>query len=530
MALSSIVKQYCQAEGCGKVAVEKSRVTFGKTKIITLECGHTTHDEVMSNGNKIDIKSILKGCTLMDYQVTGVEFLQNANARAILADEQGLGKTLEVLALIKLHQKELTPAVIVVPATVKLQWHHEIINKCGVEGFLTQVIDSGKVMAAPGFDIYIITYDLLKNYETCFALVKDNIKFVALDECQRIKNHDTGRAKAVQKFVKAMNVEKIVPMSGTPIENNAGEYFTILNLVAPRLFPQYIKFIENDCDSYSNGWGYKVGGLRNPTLFHEKTKDFIIRRRQKDVLQDLPELSRRFYHVELDRKLNKAYAKLMEELEEQYYNEELSGFEKQGNMLAIMNKMRQITGISKTAECLDFVTEFLESHDEDRKIVIFAHHHAAEDKLEIELNRWLIENHHDWKVIRFKSGDDFEVKGQHFKNSDSRVMIASTQAGGVGGNLQFVSDAVMLERQWNPSKESQAEKRHHRYGQKNAVTVTYMIASGTIDEYFTELVEQKRAIVASSLDGEDQINWNEQSLMSELAQTLVLKGKKAWKL
>jgi SNF2 family DNA or RNA helicase len=314
-------------------------------------------------------------------------------------------------------------------------------------------------------------------------------------------------------------------MSGTPIENHAGEYFTILNLVAPRMFPQYARFIENDCDSYNNGYSYKIGGLKNPAAFKEKTKDLIIRRRQKDVLKDLPELSRRFYHVELDRKLNKSYAKLMEELEEEYYSES-SGFDKQGKMLAIMNKLRQITGISKVTECVDFVTEFLLSTD--RKIVVFAHHHAAEDKLEIELNNWLVDGGYE-KCMRFRAGDDFDKRGQEFKNSNSRVMIASTQAGGVGGNLQFCSDAIMLERQWNPSKESQAEKRHHRFGQKNAVVVTYMIATDTIDEYFTELVEQKRAVVGSSLDG-DEGSWDEKSLMTELAHILITKGKKSWKL
>jgi SNF2 family DNA or RNA helicase len=522
MALSSIVKQTCKV--CGKIAVEKNRIKFGSKKLITLECGHATSDEVLET--KKDIRQILKGCTLMPYQVSGVEFMQAANARCILADEQGLGKTIEVMALLKLHPTELLPAVVTVPSSVKRQWQIEFFQKCGLAGFMTQVIDSGKVFAAPGFNVYIVTYDLLKNYEQCFRYVKDDIKTVILDECQRIKNHDTGRAKAVQKFVKYVNAEHIIPMSGTPIENNAGEYFTILNLVAPRLFPHYATFIEKDCDSYNNGWGYKVGGLRNPAAFKEKTKDLIIRRRQKEVLSDLPELSRKFFHVELDRRFNKAYAQAMDELEEEYYNENVGGFEKQGNMLAIMNKLRQITGISKVTQCVDFVTDFIENTD--RKIVVFAHHHSAEDQLEVELNTYMAQNGHS-PVMRFRAGEEFSVKGEQFRLSNSRVMIASTLAGGVGGNLQFVSDAVMLERQWNPSKEEQAEKRHHRFGQKNAVSVTYMIASDTIDEYFTELVEQKRALVGSALDNQE-MNWNEQSLMSELAMILVTTGKKPWKL
>ena len=87
----------------------------------------------------------------------------------------------------------------------------------------------------------------------------------------------------------------------------------------------------------------------------------------------------------------------------------------------------------------------------------------------------------------------------------------------------------MLERQWNPANEEQAEARTHRFGQKNAVTATYMLASGTIDEKFTELVEQKRAIVAATMDNKN-IAWEQSSLVKELAAILVSTGKKKWSL
>jgi len=108
-------------------------------------------------------------------------------------------------------------------------------------------------------------------------------------------------------------------------------------------------------------------------------------------------------------------------------------------------------------------------------------------------------------------------------------LIASTLAAGEALNLQFASDCILLERQWNPSNEVQAEDRFHRFGQINPVSCIYMIASETIDEYFTELVETKRAIVNSTLDNKE-IQWDQQSLMSELATILVTKGKRAWKL
>jgi len=521
MALSSIIKLTC--DQCGKIAVEKSRINFGKSNLITLECGHVITESKMTSSG---VSHILNGTTLWDYQVKGVEFLEQANGRALLADEQGLGKTIEALALIKLHQKELLPAIIVAPTSVKLQWHHEILEKCGTQGFLTQVIQSGKELAAPGFDIYVTTYDLIKN-EKCFDFVKDNIKLVVIDECQRIKNHLSERAKAIQKICK--NVEHIIPMSGTPIKNHAGEYFTVLNLIQPRLFPHYATFIERDCDSYNNGWGYKVGGLRNPEAFHAKTKDFILRRTKNEVLKDLPSLSRKFFHCELDRRLNKAYGEALQELEDLYYNDEEDAFTRNSNMIAIMTKMRQVTGIGKVMQAIDFVTEFVESND--RKIVVFAHHHAAVSMLVENLNKWLAENEQQpcLNLHSGLNGDDRQRLVENFRDNNHRVMIASTLAAGEGLNLQFCADAVMLERQWNPANEEQAEGRFHRFGQKWPVSITYMIASETIDEYFTELVESKRAIVASTMDNKE-IQWDQNSLMSELANILVTKGKKAWSL
>src|SRR5215510_3598028 len=110
MSLSSIIKQTCKT--CGKIAVEKSRITLGNSKLITLECGHVTSEEILSSSNYESIKSS-DGKTLMPYQIAGVQFLEATNARALLSDEQGLGKTVQVLALLKLHRDELLPAVIV---------------------------------------------------------------------------------------------------------------------------------------------------------------------------------------------------------------------------------------------------------------------------------------------------------------------------------------------------------------------------------------------------------------------------------
>lgn len=543
MALSTIVRLQCPAidsetgKPCGKVAVELTRVRLGNDFLITLECGHLISEGRLGSADDTYTSITSKdGKKLMPYQIEGVKRIEEANARAILADMQGLGKTVQALALLKLHPEELLPAVIFVPATVKSQWFWELDRWCGQQGFLTQVISSGKEFAAPGFQIYIVTYEMAKN-DNIWQYVKDDIKFVILDECQRIKNHLSQRAKAVQKLCK--DVPHILPMSGTPIKNHAGEYFTVLNLVQPRRYPVYQRFIDQECDKYSNGWGDKIGGLKNPQKFADDTKDFIIRRTKDEVLKDLPEFRRVFQHVELEGKVKSAYFALLAELEDLVYGEDGNSMAAGAAKIAVMAKMRHITGLSKRLAVADYVEAFLESNPPEKKITVFAHHLDVMDLLQAEC--WMAEDNKPGflqkmalspalKMTGATSGDDrFKITNRFREDDKSRVLIASTLAAGEGLNLQFCSDAVLMEREWNPANEEQAEARFHRFGQKNAVTVNYAIVSETIDEYFTELVEQKRAIVSSALDNKEYV-WDQNSLMADLAMTLVTRGKKAWKL
>lgn len=521
---SSILKVECSV--CKKIAIEASRITIGKSTIVKLVCGHVTAlESLVKAESEYDSIVFKDGMKPRPYQIDCVKFMEANGINGIIGDEQGLGKTIEALCLIKLHPEQLLPMVYVCPTTIKVQVMREIHRICG-DGpeFLTQVITSSKQKPLPGFKIYIVTYDMLKN-EDMFSMIGD-VKTVIIDECQRIKNHLSGRAKAVQRV--AAGAKHIIPMSGTPIKNNAGEFFTVLNLVAPTRFPHYQRFLDTYCDAYETFYSTKVGGLKDADRFHEDTKDIFIRRTKAEVLPDLPALDRKFFHVELDRSLNKAYAKALDELDELMYSED-SEFEKSSATIAIMSKLRHITGLSKIDDCVEFVTEFLLSCD--RKIVVFTHHKDVSDILEKKLNTYCKEGNFN-PVLHLHSGlngDQRPALVERFKEPGNRIMIASTLAAGEGLNLQFCSDAVILERQWNPANEEQAEARFHRFGQQSNVSVTYMLASSTIDEYFTELVEQKRAIVASTLDNKN-IDWKENNLMKELAEMLISKGREKWRL
>jgi SWI/SNF-related matrix-associated actin-dependent regulator 1 of chromatin subfamily A len=530
MALSQMVKRECST--CGKLAIEASRMTFGKSVLIKLACGHLqTYERAVLNDDIYDTIVFSDGKKPRPYQIDAMKFAAENNFNVLIADEQGLGKTIEVLSLFRLYPEKILPAIFVCPTSTKMQVLYEIERICiaGDEAkrktFLTQVIKSTKEKAIPGFGIYIVTYDMLKK-EDMFEWVPE-IKTLVIDECQRIKNHLSDRAKACQKFAKITDYH--LPMSGTPIKNHAGEYYTVLNIIAPEKFYNYDKFIREDCDSYEDGWGYKVGGLRDAEDFHRKTSNLIIRRTKAEVLKDLPAKDRKFFHVELDPKLNKAYGALLRELEELLYDDDMDKFAAGSAKIAIMGKLRHITGLSKVETAMEFVTDFIMSCE--RKITVFCHHQDVAQLLRDSINDWLSSGAFPpcLELTSALSSDRRQWVVDQFRESNARVLIASTLAAGEGLNLQFCSDAIMLERQWNPANEEQAEDRFHRFGQQNNVSITYFLASGTIDEYFTEIVERKRAIVSAALDGRE-IQWDQQSLMKELSEMLISRGREKWKL
>jgi len=517
---------------CEADSVEKSRVKFGEKVIVSLLCGHVVPETAL-----IPLRdkgySLLHSLGYRDYQIEGVKFAEESRTtiggkegiRCLIADEQGLGKTWQASGVIALHD-DMFPAIVVTKTTLTIQWWHELRRLVGHDKTY-QVIRSGKEMAIPGFDVYVLTYDLLKKHEFIFALLGEYPKTLILDECQSIKNHASGRAGAVYEVAdKAFN---IIGLSGTPIKNHAGEYFSILNILRPDIFSSYDRYVDEHCDFYDTAYGRKIGGLKNPDLFQDLTRKFIIRRTRAEAAPELPTMERVFHHVELSKKLQSAYKDAVKELEELLYAEQDE--DTMSNMLAIYAKMRKITGLSKGAlECVDYVTDFLLSTD--RKIVIFLHHHTVATLLEANLNKWLSDGGYR-PILNLHSGLSGEQRAEtvrKFREEPYRVMIASTLAAGEGLNLQFCSDAIMLERQWNPANEEQAEGRFIRLGRASdagPVRMIYMIASETIDEYFTELVESKRAIMASTLDGKD-ISWDQTSLMKELAQAIVSKGKTKW--
>lgn len=545
---------------CNKLAEYEKEFIIGSSKIIKFKCGHFIRQEHLVANREPENLESLDGKRLFPYQCRGVRFGLESGARCLISDEMGLGKTWQALGIIACDYEKLTPFLGVVKSALTAQWQRESMRLIGEDCYV-QVIKDKQDQFIPGMQGYIISYDMVRRFaEASVKKVKSDkwrafepvteiveqakedsylikqikrlkIKTIILDEVQQIKNTESKRTIYVRELCK--EVEHVIALSGTPIKNNALEYFPILNILRPTQFPRFSTFQMNDCDTYFDGYTYKAGGLRYPKEFLNKTKDFIIRREMKDVKDELPTpqdpIARNFSFHDMGKEVAKMYEDSLKEMLDFMDGEEnLGSFASEGNILKYLTKMRHITGLAKIDPCIDHCMEFLGSCD--RKMLIFVHHKDVAEILQMRLASLMKELDLD-QPIRFEAGMDAQKFVNDFKLGP-RIAIVSTLAGGEGmdGMQEFCNDLIVLERQWNPANEEQAEKRiSQRIGQKNHVVGTYFVAVGTVDEFFSEIVERKREIVNKTLSG-NAVTWNESSLIKELTERLQTEGLKRWSL
>jgi SNF2 family DNA or RNA helicase len=484
----------------------------------------------LKSSNPEDIVS-LDGKQLFHFQCEGVRFLEHSGGRAALLDEMGLGKTVQALAFLLMHE-ECLPFLWIGKSSLKYQYQHEIMRWMGEDSF-AQVLNTGRDRLFPGCTGYIVSYDLLRNLKGEYALkeqaAKLNVKTIVLDECQQIKNSQSTRTIFTKELCK--DIPNVIALSGTPIKNHAAEFFPVLNILKPMIYNNESRFIFNECDSYWNGYTYKTGGLANPKAFHEKTKSFLIRREREEVMPDLPKIQRTFSFHEMGKIVEQAYIKEFKEFRDAYNSTTSHDFEEASNILAYLSRMRHIVGLSKIDPCIDHVMEFLGSTE--RKLTIFVHHKDVAEILASKLASVLKELELEAPLSLTAELDPhqrFDMVEKFRTLPKKRILIASTLASGEGLNLQFCQDCIILERQWNPANEEQAEGRFPRPGSiASSISSTYFVAVGTVDEFFSELVERKREIFTNTMSKNGAaLSWDQSSLMRELAEILASQGGKKW--
>lgn len=514
--LTVTVREKCPE--CGRQAIQIKTDSDEDFIYHRLQCGHIL---TVNKPKPQDIvfRSI-DGDELYPFQKENVAKFAESGGRLAILDEMGLGKTLSALGIAKIYQ--LTPCLIICKSGLRYQWRNMIEHwSADIDEVLdiplvsVQVIESSQAVLNKA-EYVIVSYDILPRMN--LEMFDNKFKLAIIDECQQIKNTESLRTRATGRVLRT--IPNLVFTSGTPIKNNAVEFYPMLHLIDPSRFPTKTRFIYEFVSTYLRGRSLRYGGIRNYDEFRRVTSKYIIRHTQKEVLPQLPDISRNYVIVPLNgerEKLREAEA----EFTEFYYStqrEDMAFFQ---NILAYFSKMRHLTGLAKVGFATEYILDFINSTG--RKLVVFTHHLDVQKILRDNLE------HEGLPVLTLTgemSGESKEdVKAKFNFDPTYKILIASTLASGEGHNLQHsCSDAIMLERQWNPANEEQAEYRFKRPGQKESViNITYLIAEDSIDSYFTQIVEEKRKAMKYSLDGE-RYEWNQNELLASLANMIATKG------
>ncbi|MCD6321871.1 MAG: DEAD/DEAH box helicase, partial [Clostridiales bacterium] len=442
---------------------------------------------------------------LRDYQKFGFKWLRTLShygMGGVLADDMGLGKTLQVLSYI-LSKKtpEQKPAIIVVPTSLVYNWEAEI-QKFVPQ--LTNIIIAGtkeerieKIKCINDYDIAITSYPLMRRDIDLY----DDMIFSTciIDEAQHIKNHLSQNAKSVKK----LKAKTRFAMTGTPMENNLSELWSIFDFVMHGYLFSHTKFVRN----------YEKPIVKNSdkNAMHDLSKHikpFILRRMKKDVLLELPEKIENKMVSELTKDQKKVYLAWMQKLKGEIFNEiNEAGFEKsQIKILAGLTRLRQICCHpalfledydKESGKLLQFEEVISDALDGGHRILVFSQFTSMLKIIKKSLEKEKISYFYLDGSTKMK---DRGTMVNSFNDGGADVFLISLKAGGLGLNLTGADMVIHYDPWWNPAVEDQATDRAYRIGQDKVVQVIKLITAGTIEEKIYSLQQRKKALIDSVIE------------------------------
>jgi SWI/SNF-related matrix-associated actin-dependent regulator of chromatin subfamily A-like protein 1 len=451
------------------------------------------------SGERLEIEPRLGG-ELRPFQRAGVAYVLQAR-RTFLADEQGLGKTVEALAA--LEADDAFPAVVVCPASLKLNWKRET-ERWLPHRSLTVV--SGTSVTSAEADITVINYEIVHAHRVRLALRKP--RALVLDESHYVKNPRAKRSQAVRRLAEALPADALrLALTGTPVMNHPDELISQLRILG-RLseFGSGARFSRR----------FQGAGAEERIHWHLRRTCFV-RRLKADVLPQLPAKRQVVLPVALDneREYRLAQDDVIAWLREQPLDlgevEAKVAAALRAERLAQLNALKRLAARGKAGAALAWIDDFLAS---DEPLVVFAGNREVQ---EMVLGRFPEALH----VIGRDSLDAREAAVREFQAPDGpQLIVCATRVAGQGITLTRASNVAFLDLEWTPAMHDQAEDRLHRIGQHDAVTAWYLLAADTIDETMIELISRKRGIVGAVTDGRrDESEALVQAVVRELRST-----------
>ncbi|MCC5950149.1 MAG: DEAD/DEAH box helicase, partial [Nitriliruptoraceae bacterium] len=438
---------------------------------------------------------------LRPYQERGVAWLQRLSELGmggVLADQMGLGKTLQAMALLTSRRQD-RPHLVVAPTSVVGNWEREIRRFAPSLG-VTRHHGPDRAVTSRAFkpgEVVITSYALLRRDIGLLEDVEWDV--TVFDEAQQIKNPASKGARAARD----LTAEVRIAMTGTPIENRLSELWAIVDLTNPGLLGSARRFQERYAVPIERWHDDDAAGR-----LRRLVAPFVLRRRKDDpeVSVDLPPKQ----EVTVACSLTREQASLYQAAVTRAFGGEGLGttaFERRGRILALLTALKQICNhpaqflrdggtLPGRSGKLARATEILgELTDGDERALVFTQYREMGELLARHLTAEL-----DLPEVPFLHGGvplaARDAMVQRFQEDEDAppILLVSLRAGGTGLNLTRASHVVHFDRWWNPAVEDQATDRVHRIGQTRPVTVHTLVTAGTVEDRIAELLERKRAL------------------------------------
>ena len=440
---------------------------------------------------------------LRNYQKEGVKwlnYLYENNMGGCLADDMGLGKTLQTITMLtKVYKPHHTAgaSLIVMPRSLLFNWQDEL-QKFAPQ--LTYYIYYGQqrdLAEAMKYQLVLTTYALVRNDIEVFQ--QQQFHYIVLDESQNIKN----LTSQVTQAVMLLNGHHRLALSGTPIENNLTELYSLYRFLNPAML--------GTLDEFNKQYAYPIqrdGDKEVTESLRRKIFPFMLRRLKKDVLKELPDRMEQTLYVEMDDDHRRFY-----EQRRQYYQTLVAGsiaqqgLEKsQMVMFQALSELRRIASVPESlsdgsiaSPKIPLLTEQVEELVAGgHKVVIFFNFIAG-----IELvGERLTEMGIDYTTMTGSTHDRRAVVERFQNDPGCRALLMTLKTGGVGLNLTVADTVYIVEPWWNKAAEEQAINRLHRIGQKAKVMSYALITRDTIEEKIRLLQQQKQDLADSLITGD----------------------------
>ena len=445
-------------------------------------------------GRKYSTK--LKTSSLRDYQREGyrwLRYLHDFKMGGCLADEMGLGKTVQIIALLNdvFRSSEGKPSLLVAPKSIIYNWLDEI-ERFGIDlkpfVYYGQNREAEEMRKLKG-GLVISSYATIRN--DIGKIADMEFYYVILDESQNVKHFNTKTAHAILN----LKSEHRLAVSGTPVENDLGELYSLFRFLNPALFPVLSEFekefvrpitLDDDKDALQ--------------MLKMKIHPFILRRMKKDVLKDLPQKTEQTVCLDMQKEHWDYYEERRKTLKSQIDGSlKKAGLEK--SMFIILQALTELRQIAALPEG-KMITEIVSSKREYLKQVLPEITQAGHKALVFtsfldtvgKIGEDLEELGIGFVTMTGATRDRESLVSRFQSDENTKVFVMTLKTGGVGLNLTAADYVFIFDPWWNAAAEDQAINRTHRIGQSNPVFCYRLIAKGTIEEKILELQEKKREL------------------------------------